>query len=62
MNEKEKALKTAQAEPPITKQALLTEVAAAIRDLFIAEVTEENGGLHLQFFNGQRFEIGVTEL
>ena len=62
MNEKEKALAAAQAENIITKQALLTEITAAIGDLFVAEVKQENDGLRLQFLNGQQFLLTVAEV
>ncbi|MBQ5929577.1 MAG: hypothetical protein IIX02_02185 [Clostridia bacterium] len=62
MNEKEKELAAAQAEEMITKQALLTEIAAAIGDLFVAEVKQEEDGLRLEFLNGQQFALTVNEL
>ena len=62
MNEKEKELAAAQAEEMITKQALLTEIAVAIGDLFVAEVKQEEDGLRLEFLNGQQFALTVNEL
>ena len=62
MNEKEKALAAAQAEETITKQALLTEIEVAIRELFVANVTQEKDSLRLQFLNGQQFLFSVTQL
>ena len=46
----------------ITKQALLTEITAAIGDLFVAEVKQEEDGLRLEFLNGQQFALTVNEL
>ncbi len=59
-NEKEIAIQ-AKAEPHFTKQALLTEISAAIQDCFVAEIAQEKDVLHLQFFNGQRFDLALTE-
>lgn len=62
MNEKGKVVKEAKAEAHITQQALLTELKAAIGDLFVVNVKQAENELYLHFLNGQRFALTVKEL
>ncbi len=45
----------------IKTENLATEIKAAISDLFVAEVTEDAGEIHLKFVNGQEFVLSVKE-
>ena len=42
-------------------QDLVVEIKAAIGDLFVAEVTEGQDEILLQFENGQKFVLTVKE-
>ena len=56
------AFEQAQQETPITKQALLQEIKAALSDYFIAQAEDVMSGIKLQFPNGQRFILNVREV
>ena len=45
----------------IKTENLVTEIKAAISDLFVAQVTESQGEILLQFENGQQFVLSVKE-
>lgn len=45
----------------IKTENLVTEIKAAISDLFVAQVAEEQGNILLQFVNGQKFVLSVKE-
>ena len=45
----------------IKTENLAMEIKAAISDLFVAQVTESQGDILLQFENGQKFVVTVKE-
>lgn len=45
----------------IGKEDLVLEIKEALADIYVAEITEENGALHLRFLNGQNFSLCVKE-
>ena len=46
----------------IKKEELLEELETAIKDFFVATVSEEEGKLILNFVNGQKFCVSIEEL
>lgn len=61
MNEQEKMYQEATQEPRISKQDLLKELKAALRDYFVADVKAISNEVYLQFSNGQLFALSVKE-
>lgn len=61
MNEQEKIYQEATQEPHISKQDLLKELKAALRDYFVADVKATSNEVYLQFPNGQLFALSVKE-
>ncbi len=45
----------------IQTKNLITEIKAALEDLFVAEIEEEEGKLLLKFENGQKFALSLEE-
>lgn len=45
----------------ITKEDLTFQIANALRDEFVATVTESEGVVTLAFVNGQKFSLRVEE-
>ena len=45
----------------IKTENLVTEIKAGLSDLFVAEVTENQGEIFLRFENGQKFVLTVKE-
>ena len=45
----------------ITVENLVTEIKAALSDLFVAQITENQKGVTLSFVNGQKFLLTVQE-
>ena len=46
----------------ITQQALAEEIALALKDLFVAQVTNEDNQIILKMLNGQTFKCTVQEV
>ena len=45
----------------IEKKELLQQIAGALRDEFVAEITENAEEIILTFLNGQKFSLTVEE-
>ena len=45
----------------IEKNDLILDIKEALADIFVAEITEEEGALNLCFLNGQNFSLCVKE-
>ena len=46
----------------ITQQALAEEITLALKDLFVAQVTNEDNQIILKMLNGQTFKCTVQEV
>lgn len=46
----------------IQKSELILEIKKALKDVFVAEITEENGVLSLEFLNGQKFSLWLENI
>ncbi len=49
-------------ENKIEVKSLTAEIKAAISDVFVAQVTENQGEILLQFVNGQKFILSLQEI
>ena len=45
----------------IEKSALIKQIACALQDEFVAEITQEADVVFLRFVNGQKFVLTVEE-
>ncbi len=45
----------------IEKSELIKQIACALQDEFVAEITQEAEGISLRFVNGQKFLLTVEE-
>ena len=45
----------------IVKEELIEEIKAALKDEFVAKISNDKSGITLQFLNGQSFEVTVKE-
>lgn len=45
----------------IESKDLLLQMQAALKDEFVAQITEVDGALRLLFANGQSFEVSLEE-
>lgn len=68
MKEKEKKVNallsnaTAENVQEITEENVLSEIACAIKDCFIATVNKDKNILTLRFFNGKTFQLTISAL
>ena len=45
----------------IEKQKLIVEIQEALSDVFVAKILEKEESLHVEFLNGQVFELSIEE-
>lgn len=52
---------SAKNEPRVDGRTILHEISVGIKDLFVGETYECEGGTVLKLLNGQKFRISVEE-
>ena len=51
-----------QEKNKMQKEDLLIEIAVAMKDLFVAQVSTDEQGISLRFLNGQQFLLSLQEI